>query len=531
MNKKVVVVGGGLAGISAAIRLARVGFKVQLFEKNSVLGGKMGEVTMNGFRFDTGPSLLTMPFVIDELFSFAGLQRLALLDFIPVEPICRYFYPDGTRLNTFSDHQKMMAELQEKMPGQEKAFEHFMKHSRNIYDLAAGVFLFTPFQEMRKLFRKEHLPAFFKIHRLDAMKTMHRSISEYFTDDRLVQLFDRYATYNGSNPFQAPATLNIIPYAEYGLGAYYIRGGMYRLAETLEMIARNLGVEINTSAPVEKIVHAKQRITGVRVNGEIIATEYVLCNADVVEAHNHLLDGVERRAARLNKLEPSLSGMVFLWGMDRKFPELAHHNILFSSDYQREFSQIFDDLQAPDDPTVYISITSKTDPEHAPQNCENWFILLNMPYLSGKQNWGAEVDRMRSRILEKMQRYGLDAESHITMEKVLTPQDLYNLYRSNRGSIYGISSNSRMTAFKRPANRSRDINGLYFAGGSAHPGGGIPLVLLSGKMAAELISEAEGINWENTRLRHRSASPKMVFRNKVSTFEEIETSHYIPMKK
>jgi phytoene desaturase len=214
----------------------------------------------------------------------------------------------------------------------------------------------------------------------------------------------------------------------------------------------------------------------------------VLCNADVVETHNTLIDGFASRQKRLNALEPSLSGMVLYWGMKRTFPELQHHNIIFSGDYKREFDQIFTQKVAPDEPTVYISISAKTDAAHAPEGGENWFVLLNMPYLNG-QNWQREKDRMKSSVLKRLAAVGIDAESAIDCEHTHTPQDLYDLYRSNKGSIYGISSNTQMAAFMRPANRSRDLRGLYFCGGSSHPGGGVPLVVLSGKMAAELIRE------------------------------------------
>jgi phytoene desaturase len=269
---------------------------------------------------------------------------------------------------------------------------------------------------------------------------------------------------------------------------------MYRLVDAMEAIAKRLGVEIIKSTQVEKILWDDKKVKGVLVNGEKIPADYVLCGTDVVVAYNSLIEGLPDRRKKLNKFEPSLSGMVFLWGIKKKHPELKHHNIIFSSDYKQEFKQIFKELQVPDDPTIYISITSKTDPEHAKTNGENWFVLLNMPYLvSGQEDqfWNNEIDRMRDAIFNKFKGIGIDISESIEEEKILTPLDFFRTYASNRGSIYGISSNSKSMAFKRHANRSRDIEGLYFAGGSVHPGGGIPLVMLSGKMAAELINEAE----------------------------------------
>lgn len=330
---------------------------------------------------------------------------------------------------------------------------------------------------------------------MDPFRTMHKGVSSFFKDKRLIQIFDRYATYNGSDPFQAPATLNIISYVEYVLGGYYIKNGMYRLVSTLEEIAHKLGIKIYKSTKVDKILWSKNHIDGVLVGNEVISTDYILCGADIVNTYNCLIDGKNRKQKSLNKLEPSISGMVFLWGVGKNNAILKHHNIIFSEDYEKEFCQIFREKKAPDDPTIYISITSKTDPEHAPENGENWFVLLNMPYLTNKNEnlWEDEINRMREVIFIKLRKIGIDISNNIEIEKVYTPKDFYNLYASNRGSIYGVSSNRRSMAFRRHPNRSRDIDGLYFAGGSVHPGGGIPLVLSSGMLASELIAESSGI--------------------------------------
>lgn len=336
----------------------------------------------------------------------------------------------------------------------------------------------------------------FRLHQIDPFRTVHQSVSRFFSDPRLIQLFDRYATYNGSDPFQAPATLNIIPYVEYGVGAYYITGGMYRLIDVLAAVARKLNVRIHTSAKVEKIYHDDKQVSGVQVNAEEIAADYVLCGADAVVTHDELIDKHQHHREKLDRLEPSLSGMVFLWGVKAKHPKLAHHNIIFSSAYDVEFEQIFRHRQVPDEPTIYIAITSKADAAHAPADGENWFVLLNMPYLAPGQMWEQEKVRMRRVVLSKLKQVGIDLADRIEVEQIYTPEDFSELYASNQGSIYGVSSNSRTTAFKRLPNRSRMLDGLYFAGGSVHPGGGIPLVMLSGKMAATLIAE----NHERQRL-------------------------------
>ncbi|MXV74698.1 phytoene desaturase [Candidatus Poribacteria bacterium] len=488
-NKRVAVIGGGLGALSGAIRLAKLGFSVQLFEKNPKIGGKVNEAILNGYRFDTGASLLTMPFVIEELFDFAGFKRSDYLNFVPIDPICRYFFPDGSMMDASADKAKMETAIAQLSPNDVEAYKRFLKYAERIHDLTAEIFMFTPIHEFRKLMRPQYFQTLFRLHQIDPFRTVHQSVSRFFSDPRLVQLFDRYATYNGSDPFQAPATLNIIPYIEYGLGGYYIRGGIYRLVEALETVASERGVQIYTSAEVERICHVSKRVNGIQVNGEKVDADYVLCGADAVVAHYELIDGHQHQREKVNKLEPSLSGMVFLWGIKGKHPRLAHHNIIFSSDYNTEFRQIFKHQQVPDAPTIYIAITSKADAAHAPVDGENWFVLLNMPYLAPGQMWEKEKVRMRTVVLDRLKALGFDISDRIEVEQIYTPEDFAELYASNQGSIYGVSSNSKTTAFKRLPNRSRLLKGLYFAGGSVHPGGGIPLVILSGKMAATLLAE------------------------------------------
>lgn len=491
-NKRVAVIGGGLGALSGAIHLARLGFSVQLFEKNPKIGGKVNEIVLEGYRFDTGASLLTMPFVIDELFDFAGFKRSDYLDFVSIDPICRYFFSDGSVMDASADKAKMRTAIQQLSPDDVESYERFLKYAERIHTLTSEIFMFTPIHEFKKLVKPRHFQTLFRLHQIDPFRTVHQSVSRFFSDPRLVQLFDRYATYNGSDPFQAPATLNIIPYIEYELGGYYVKGGIYRLVDALLAIAGELGVQVRTAAKVEKICQERKRVSGVQINGKKVEADYVLCGADAVVAYNELIDGHQKRRERLNRLEPSLSGMVFLWGVRAKHPKLAHHNIIFSSDYDAEFKQIFKHQQVPDEPTIYIAVTSKADAEHAPTDGENWFVLLNMPYLTRGQMWVKEAVRMRSVVLATLKRLGFDIADQIEVEQVYTPEDFSELYASNQGSLYGISSNSKTTAFKRIPNRSRVLDGLYFAGGSVHPGGGIPLVLLSGKMAATLIAADQG---------------------------------------
>ncbi|MBN1997384.1 phytoene desaturase [candidate division KSB1 bacterium] len=485
MQKSVSIIGGGLAGLAGAIYLARNGFKVKLFEKNSKTGGKANEIRLGPYRFDTGPSLLTMPFVLQDLLG-DSLHELGLQ---PVEPVCRYFFADGSSLDTSSDRKKMLENLYRFSPSSADEYLKFINHSKRIYQRTADVFLFSPIHEIKKLIRLKYLPTLLKFYQIDPFRTVHQSVSAFFTDHRLIQLFDRYATYNGSNPFQAPATLNIIPFVEYELKSCYIKNGMYRLVELLVKLAQNLDVEICTSHSVEKILYNTNGVTGIVANGRHFKSNYVLSNMDVVQTWQRLIDGFDNYQKKLDRLEPSLSGLVFLWGIEGRFDRLKHHNIFFSSNYEKEFREIFAEGIFPSEPTVYIAITSKKDPNHAPENGENWFVLVNMPFINKNLNMDKAIQQIRIHTISILGRHGIKIKDKIKMEKILTPNDFDNLYNSNKGSIYGLSSNSKSSAFKRPPNRDRRIKNLYFAGGSTHPGGGIPLVLLSGKIAAQLITE------------------------------------------
>lgn len=502
MSDAVVIIGGGLGGLSAAIRLSAAGLRVKLFEKNSTPGGKMGELRREGYRFDTGPSLLTMPAVLDDLFSSAGENLTDHLSLEIPEPLTRYHFDDGSVLNASADEGRMQAEIARLMPGEIENYRRFLEYSKRIYEITSDIFLHRPVHELSSMLSYDLLKSLVKLPAIDPLRSMHDAIAGFFEDPRLIQLFDRYATYTGSDPYQAPATLNIIPYVEFGLGGFYISGGMYRLVEVLHELALANGAEIYTNRPVESILHNRSEVTGVRVNGEDITADTLLCNADAVFAANQLISGLPGWTERMNEKEPSLSGMVFLWGVNDTHPELAHHNIFFSGDYAEESRRIFREHSVPEDPTVYAAITSKSDPDHAPPGKENWFVLLNMPYLSPGQDWDHAVSAMRGAVLKKLGKHGVHLAGKIESETIMTPEDFAGRYGANRGGIYGIASNGPMAAFNRSPNRSRVLDGLYFAGGTAHPGGGIPLVLLSGMMAADLIAKRAGGSAANSGIQN-----------------------------
>ncbi|MFO7169327.1 MAG: phytoene desaturase family protein [Chloroflexota bacterium] len=482
MDLPVVIVGGGLGGLSAAIHLAAAGRRVTLLEQNERVGGKLNLIEAGGFRFDTGPSLLTMPWVLGAVLERAGARLEDELELVPLDPACRYLWPDGTRFDAWHTLPRLLAEIERLEPADVAGFLRFMAYGRRIYDAAAEPFLLTPFTGLRDMLRPRLLSDSLAI---DPLRTVDHAVRAFFRSPYLRQLFNRYATYTGSSPYRAPATFNMIPYVEFSQGAYHVRGGMYRIAAALERAARRLGVEVRTCAPVTEIVVRDGRVRGVRLaGGELLGASAVIANADPRYVYGRLVPAAQRVARRLERLELSYSGFALMLGVDRAYPELAHHNIFFARDYRQEFAAIVDRRVPYPDPTIYVCAPSVTDAQLAPPGMLNLFVLVNAPS-SGRVSWERERQAYRDLIVRKLERMGLHGlERHIVVEHILTPADIEERYNAPGGAIYGLASNGPLTAFLRPAQRDPHIRGLYFAGGGTHPGGGIPLVLLSGRAAA-----------------------------------------------
>jgi phytoene desaturase len=486
--KEIIIIGAGLGGLSAAIRLAKSGFDVTILEKNRTIGGKVNSVEAGGYKFDTGASLLTMRHVLEDLFDFCGKRIEDYLTIVALDPICRYFWSDGTKFDASGDLRKTETEIAELSPPDVENFRKYLTDSRRKYEIAEKTFLAHPLNDLPRLLRPKYLKDLLAI---SSMKTLAAHNRAFFQSKKLRQLFNRFATYNGSSPYQTPATFALVPFVEFGLGAWYVRGGMYEIPRALERLAKELGVKIYMESAVEKIIIENKKAVGVKAGGEIFGCDAVVSNADAIETYRTLIEPEHRKNfsdAKLKRVEPSSSGFVLLLGAKKKFPMLAHHNIFFSDDYKAEFDALFEDLRPAKSPTIYVCATSQTDQTQAPAEQENLFVLVNAPYTSDRTNWTKEAEPYRNLIIKKLEDFGLkDLKSSIDFQKIITPEDFEKTYAANRGSIYGVSSNGIFSAFLRPPNRARQIENLYFVGGATHPGGGIPLVLLSGKMAASLI--------------------------------------------
>jgi phytoene desaturase len=331
----------------------------------------------------------------------------------------------------------------------------------------------------------------FDLLKIDPWLSMDQVVRRHLHSPHLRQMFGRFATYVGASPYQAPATLSVIAHVELTGGVFYPRGGVYAIAQALARLAGELGVAIHTNAPVAQICILNGRATGIRLaNGTETPASAVIANVDVATVYQRLLPDSEAYAAqrqRLARMATSCSGYVLLLGVTRTHPELAHHNIFFTEDYRREFDELFRRGIPPSNPTVYLAITSKTDAGHAPPGCENWFVMVNAPPTNGRFDWMSQELAYRSRIFATLAHYGLDVDTHVCYVKALTPVHLAQHTGAWRGALYGISSNDPLNAFRRPHNRAANVHGLYFVGGTTHPGGGVPLAALSGKVTADLL--------------------------------------------
>lgn len=476
-NPRIAVVGGGLGGLACALRLAVAGARVSLFEKNSTPGGKLAEHREGPFRWDMGPSLLTLPHLVDELFAHAGIERASRLELTRVDPTCRYFWSDGTVIDEDGDFFAR------------PDVTRFMQYARGIYEISGEAFLEHPPEEFwRPFLRPSALPKLRHLPKICTFATMQQKVDRYFGDPHLRQLFGRYATYNGSSPWRTPASFNVIPFVEAEFGAWYVRGGMARLAQEVARLASEKGVEIQTSSPVERLDSQGLHFPDGCVQRGFDA---IILNTDVIRSYRDWirLPDWEGQARMLQRHPLSTSGLVMLLGTRRRYSTLSHHNILFSDDYPGEFRELFDEpRRLPTDPTLYISATSRSDPADASHGGENLFVLLNAPADTDAIDWDSRREEISRWLLEEMERRGLDGlSSDVQCQHLFTPADFARRDGSIHGALYGWASHGILDSLFRPPLRSPLADNVYFVGGTTHPGGGIPLVLLSARMVADKV--------------------------------------------
>ena len=493
---KAYIIGSGIAGIATAIRLAVQNFDVTVFEKNSYPGGKMNVLKKEGYVFDTGPSLFVQPENIEALFKLARENIHEYFNYKSINVACKYFYEDGTVINAYTDKKKFAQELYEKAGEPQQSTLSYLNESGNIYKNIGNIFLNYSLHKRSTLRKTKILKALYNTKRDYLFSSLHQTNKKQFSNPHTVQLFNRYATYSGSNPYKAPGMLKLIPHVEYGEGVFYPDGGMIAIVNALYKLAIKKSVQFKFNTEVQKIIEHKNEAKGLIINNENLLANVIISNADVYFTYLKLLQD-EKLAGKVLKQERSSSALIFYWGIRKEFKQLELHNIFFSEDYKAEFDAIFKQKNLYNDPTIYINITSKCEPGvHAPAGKENWFVMVNVA--SDKKISEPEVIKTcRQNILTKLSRIlHEDIESLIETEDVLHPKLIEEQTSSYLGALYGTSSNSRQAAFFRHPNFSRKIKHLYFTGGSVHPGGGIPLCLKSAKITSNIIIE-DSRNWQH----------------------------------
>jgi phytoene desaturase len=482
---KIAIVGAGIGGLSAAIALAAQGHTVQIFEKEAQPGGKLGQRIIDGFRFDTGPSVITMLEVYDRLFTLAHRNIHDYVTFKRLDPITRYFWPDGLVLDATADLDAMCERIAQFSPQDAGHYRQFMSYTQALYARVKEPFLLRSQPTLKAALQMPILDVL----RIDAWRTMHQAIAHYLRDPHLVQLFDRFATYNGSSPYMAPATLNVIAHIEMALGAYYPQGGVFELAQAYAKLAAELGVDLHYNTAVTEVQTQNNTVTGIRLhNGAQVQAKTIVINTDHTWAMTNLVR--QRHARRTATPNLSSSALVLFIGCEQTNAQLTHHNVLFCdpSQYRQEFDALHTQKQYPSNPTIYLCITCKSDTHHAPPGKENWFAMVNLPSDSAERTNAAQTQAYANAVAKSLTAK-LACHGKVRVLDQITPQDFYQAYGTPGGALYGASSNNRLAAFKRPGNRHKNIRGLYFAGGSVHPGGGVPLATLSGMAAASAIQE------------------------------------------
>ena len=496
------VIGSGLAGLAAACTLAARGHKVEVFEKNPWLGGKAAQLNEAGFRFDMGPTILIQPSMLRKLFSEANRNLDDYIKMVRLSPQWRCFFENGEVLDLKDDPKEMSADLDRVWPGMGKGYLKLLQTSEQLHSISDRFFFWRSVGSMRDTMDVGgafDINVLKDVMRMRLGKTVAGTIREFIPDANAAQMLDHFVQYVGSSPDASPAILCAIGHMQMEEGIWYPMGGTRAVPEALVKLATELGVVFHTSTDIAQILtdapwhnaHAAKSVTGlVTTSGERYSFDAIVSNSDAVRTHRELLGGAAaRHFDEKRKYEPACSGVVLYLGLNRRYDHLAHHDFVFSRDPHEEFRYIYELGEPAPDPTCYLASTAQTDPASAPAGGDALYVLVHTPYLRPHHDWSKMFPAYRQVILDKLKRTaGLhDIEDRIVYESALTPLDIHERYRVLNGAIYGISSHGHFHGAFKPANRSKEIDGLYLAGGAAHPGPGMPMVMMSGWIAADTL--------------------------------------------
>ena len=501
-NERIAVIGGGLGGLAAACTLAARGHDVTVLERADWLGGKAAVLNRDGFRFDMGPTIVTLPSVLRKIFQEANRRLEDYLEMVELDPQWRCMFDDGASLDLVPNLEEMQTHLDEftqNNPRVRKGYGEFMRISKRLHEVSDRFFFWKSVGSIRDTFDASttfSLDVLSDVLSLRMGRTVAGMVRKCVPESRVAQMIDHFTQYVGSSPDASPAVLCGIAHMQTSEGIWYPIGGTRAIPEALIRLGTELGVQYRTNADVEECLVENGRVTGVRLaDGETVRASTVVSNSDTVKTHQELIGGeAERRFMARRKYEPACSGVVLYLGLKRRYDQLLHHNFIFSRDPHEEFQYIYRKGEPAPDPTCYVCAPAVSEPEVAPEGCEALYVLVHTPYIRSHHDWKRMLPEYRQTILEKLKNTaGMeDIEEQIACESHLTPEDIARRYNAPYGAIYGLASHGRFMGGFKPANRSPDVDGLYFAGGSAHPGPGMPMVMMSGWIAGDTVDQDLG---------------------------------------
>ena len=484
--KKIIVIGAGVGGLTAAIHLARRGMQVTVIEKNDKPGGRCASISRDGHHFDTGPTLMVMPLLYESEFAALGASMHAALDLQRVDPTYHLVFDDGSQLALTSDLESLQEQLETFEPGSFQGLLRYMDEGYRHYHLGIERLVKPDFRKASDFFTLANLPLLYQV---KPLIHHYRNMSSYFDDPRLKAAFTFQDVYMGLSPFEAPATFSMMPYTELAHGVWYPKGGMYSIVEALAELARDAGVEFVFDTAVDRIDVVGDSARGVMINGQLMEADAVLANADLPYVYQHLLP-LEGEAQSLAHKRYSCSVVSFFWGLDKTYETLPPHTLFLASDYRENFTSIIRDLGLPANPSLYIHAPARLDPSMAPQGEDTLIAIVPVGHMraDGEQDWGALRDQARSHVFRRLSAVGIrDLESHIKFEINFTPPSWRKRYNLMKGSTHGLCHNLMQLGYFRPDLQHRRYRNLYFTGASTRPGTGMPTAMVSGRLAAQRI--------------------------------------------
>lgn len=479
--KKMIVIGSGIGGLATAIRLELKGYDVHVYEKNDYPGGKLTVLEGGGFRFDAGPSVFTLPHLVTELFELAGKNPSDYFEYIKHPVSAKYFWNDGTIFTAPANQQEFIDKASETFKVDKEQLAKYFKNAQRKFNISSPVFLNKSIHKPKNYWSKDYITSYPSLITMDIFKSMNATNKASLSHPKLTQVMDKFASYIGSNPYKTPGIMTLLPHLEITEGVYFPKEGMHAITQSIFRLAKELGVEFHFNSPVQSITTVKNKVTGIQLEDQFIASDFVFCNTDAHFAHKHLLK--TKKLPFSVTQERSSSVVVFYWGINREFKELDLHNMFYPDDYQAEFEGIFNTGKIIEDASIYIHRSCHVNPSDAPQGMENWFVMIMVPSDTNKVT-AQTVKEIRKQTIEKLNRIlHTNIEQHIVFEDYLSPQLIEQKTNSYHGALHGVSTNSAFSFFYRHSNFSKKYKNLHFVGGSTHPGGGIPQCLQSAKIA------------------------------------------------